>query len=253
MKNFMEYSAGNSVIHRLDPRTKLLLPFMICIGSFSTGNLITLLAFLVCVILLGIIGNHAKGTLRTFYTLLKISIFIFVVQLLFVRSGETILQLPLGIKITDDGLHTAASVVLKLICATLALSVMLSLTKMNDLSNSLVAKWRLPYKYAFAVTTTIRFIPSFSNDMQDIMEAQTARGVEFDTRNIFKKIKLMLPLCVPMLVSSVKSIDSAAMAAELRGFNLRNRNSCYRVSEFKIIDLLFLIIGAAFIAAGIIF
>lgn len=61
------------------------------------------------------------------------------------------------------------------------------------------------------------------NDMKGIMEAQTARGVEFDAGGIVRKVRLMVPLCVPLLVSSVRKTNSAAIAAEVRGFNLRTR------------------------------
>ena len=64
--------------------------------------------------------------------------------------------------------------------------------------------------------------------MNAIMEAQTARGVEYDTRNPIRKLQLMLPLCVPLLVSSVGRTEATALAAEQRGFYLRTRESSYR-------------------------
>ena len=73
------------------------------------------------------------------------------------------------------------------------------------------------------------------NDMAGIMEAQTARGVEFDG-GLVKKIRLMVPLCVPLLVSSVRKTNSAAIAAEVRGFNLRTRESGYKEYPFSAID-----------------
>ena len=87
---------------------------------------------------------------------------------------------------------------------------------------------RLPYKYAFTFTSTVRFIPAFLNDMAAIMEAQTARGVRFDQGGIVSRVRLTVPLCVPLLVSSVRKVNSAAIAAEVRGFNLRNAQSGYR-------------------------
>ena len=97
--------------------------------------------------------------------------------------------------------------VLRLMAATLPLTIMLSVTQMSDLTNVLVSKLRIPYKYAFAIITVIRFIPVFSSEMNGIIEVQTARGVEFDTKNIFRKIGLIIPMCVPLLISSVKKIS----------------------------------------------
>ena len=108
------------------------------------------------------------------------------------------------------------------------LILMLSVTKMGDLANACVEVLHVPYRYAFTFTTALRFVPVFSQEMTAIMEAQTARGVEYDTRNPFRKLRLMLPMCVPLLVSSVGKTDATALAAEQRGFYLRTRESSYR-------------------------
>lgn len=243
MKGFLDYIPGDSIIHKLDLRTKILLAFMICVGCFVSDSILFLLGLLIIDLLIGALGGIFNKALKLLKGLLKISIFLFVLQVLFIRHGNALFTLLFGFAITDDGVITAVRVVLRLISATLPLALMLTLTKMNDLSNTLVGKCHIPYKYAFAITSAIRFIPAFSGDMQAIMEAQTARGVEFDTRNFAKKIKLVIPLCVPLLVSSVQKIDSVAIAAELRGFHLRNKNSCYKLTKFEIRDYSTLLLG----------
>jgi energy-coupling factor transport system permease protein len=92
----------------------------------------------------------------------------------------------------------------------------------------------------------------FIDEMSGIMEAQTARGVEFDTGGFFKKMKLILPLCVPLLMISVRKIDGTAVSAEVRGFHLRTRNSGYKAYPFAAADLWTLILCATLISAGII-
>lgn len=251
MRGFLDYVPGDTLLHRLDPRTKLLLPLLLCVGCFASGNMFVLLGVLALDLLLGILGGNFRQAIRLLRGLLKISVFLFLIQVLFVRRGVVLLRLPLGILITDCGVYAAAMVVLRLIGATLPLALMLSLTQLSDLSNALVNKWRIPYKYAFAITSAIRFIPVFSTDMQAIIEAQTARGVEFDTKNFIKRIRLIFPLCVPLLISSVKKIDSAAIAAELRGFNLRGRDSCYKVTRMTVRDGAALALGAAVAVAGL--
>ena len=79
-------------------------------------------------------------------------------------------------------------------------------------------------------------IPVFMNDMSGIMEAQTARGVEFDQGGFLKRLRLMIPLCVPLLVSSVRKTNSAAIAAEVRGFNLRTSRSGFKEYPFTALD-----------------
>ena len=86
--------------------------------------------------------------------------------------------------------------------------------------------------------------------MTAIMEAQTARGVEYDTRNPFRKLRLMLPLCVPLLVSSVGKTDATALAAEQRGFYLRTRESCYKRYPLVARDWCALVACVALVALG---
>ena len=131
-----------------------------------------------------------------------------------------------------------------------ALALLLSVTQMSDLSGVLVQRLHVPYKYAFTLTTAIRFIPVFADSLSGIMEAQTARGVAFDTKNPFKKLGLILPLCMPLLISSVGRIHDTAAAAEMRGFTLRTRESQSRRYTFKSGDLFAALIAAALVAAG---
>ena len=249
MKGLMNYFPGNTILHRLDPRTKILFPLMICIVCFATDNVYVLLGILVLDLMIGLIGGIFRQALRLLKSLLKIAAFLFILQMLVVRDGEAVFHI-FGLAITDEGLMTALTGALRLIDITLPLALMISLTQMSDLANALVSRWHIPYKYAFAVTSAIRFIPVFSSDMQTIMEAQKARGVEFDTKNFFRKVGLIVPLCVPLLISSVKKIETAAMAVELRGFNLRNKNSSYKQAQFRLPDLITLLIGAGLIVLG---
>ena len=127
---------------------------------------------------------------------------------MFIRDGRVLFTVSLlKITVTDSGVYFSLLLVLRLMAATLPLTIMLSVTQMSDLTNVLVSKLRIPYKYAFAIITVIRFIPVFSSEMNGIIEVQTARGVEFDTKNIFRKIGLIIPMYVPLLISSVKKIS----------------------------------------------
>lgn len=253
MKGFLDYIPGNSVIHRLDPRTKLLLALMICIGCFACNNLFVLVGFVLFDLAIGAAGGILPHALRMLRGLVKLSVFLFVLQVLFIQKGTALVTLPFGILLTDYGFFVAAQVVLRLMGSTLPLALMITLTKLSDLSNALVSRCGIPFKYAFAITSAVRFIPGFTADLAAIMEAQTARGVAFDTKNIFKKLGLIVPLCVPLLISSVQKIDSAAIAAELRGFNLRKKDSGYKTVKFSALDGAALLIGAALIAVGIVF
>ena len=245
MKDLFQYTAGDSVIHKLNPLTRILIAVAICAAAFVTDNLYYLVFLLVFDMLLGLAAGVFGKALSMLKGLLKISVFLFILQILFVRKGNKVFWI-----ITDEGLILAAKVVLRLMIACIPLALMLAVTQVSDLSNALVQVLHLPYKYAFTVTTAIRFIPQFMEEMADIMEAQTARGVEFDTKNGLKKVGMMLPLCVPLLVTSVRRTDAAAAAAEARGFELRTRTSGYKKYPFHLCDLLAVLVCAALIVGA---
>ena len=207
MNNLFQYVPGDSVIHRLNPVTKLLLAIVICIAAFLSGNLVYLAALLVVDLLIGIVAGVAWKTWTIFRGLLKIAIFLFVLQILLVRGGTPVFWI-----ITDEGLLTAARVVIRLIVVCMPLALVLAVTRVSDLTNSLVQVLHVPYPYAFTLSTAIRFIPQFLEEMNGIMEAQTARGVAFDKAKGLKKFSMMLPLCVPLLVSSIRKTDQTAAA-----------------------------------------
>ena len=228
MKGILEYSQGETVIHRLNPLTKMIIAFLLCMSSFLSNNILMAIAVIVFNIIVANMANITKRAVALLTMLLKIGVFLFIIQVLLIRTGSIILNLPLNLYITDIGLKFSILLVLRLVGATMPLVLMLTVTRMSDLTNVLVQRLHIPYKYAFAFITALRFIPIFGNEMSGIIEAQMSRGVEFDTRNPVKKLKLMLPLCVPLLISSVKRIEGGAISAELRGFNLRNKNSGYK-------------------------
>lgn len=230
MGGFLDYMPGTSSLHKLNPLVKLIASFLLCVACFIVDHHYFVAGVILLVLLLACVAGRdvLKRSVRMLKTLVKFSLLLFVLQVLFIREGTVLLHLPFQLVITDVGLSFSLLFVLRLFAATMPLGLMLSITQMSDLTNVLVEKVGLPYKYAFALMTTIRFIPLFSQEMAGIMEAQTARGVEFDTKNFFKKIRLLLPLCVPLLISSVRKIDGAAVSAELRGFHLRTRHSGYR-------------------------
>ncbi len=245
MNGFLDYVPGSSPLHRLNPLSKLVLSLVLCICCFVNDEHLYVLGIIVVNLLLAASAGIFKRALRMLTALLKFSLVLFIIQVLFIRDGSVLFTLPLNIPITDKGVLFSLLFVLRLLAATMPLAMMLSVMQMSELSGVLVEKLRIPYKYAFGLTTAIRFIPIFMAEASDIMMAQTARGVEFDTKNFFKKVRLILPLCVPLLISSVKRIDRGAISAELRGFGCRKRGYSYHKYNMKLVDLAALLLAAA--------
>ena len=118
MKGAFEYQDGTSILHKLNPISKLLFSISICVTCFATNNFYVLLAMIAIDLSLGFIGGIGKQTLHLFKGLLKMSIFLFVLQLFFIRSGNILVRFPLNIYITGDGVRNAIYIVLRFICPT---------------------------------------------------------------------------------------------------------------------------------------
>ena len=258
MKGFLDFLPGDSVLHKMHPLVKIFVSILICAAAFCSSNYLFLLGIILANILMGLVGdgkNHCglfKRTMSIFKGLFKMSVFLFVLQILVIRTGEIVIPLGGSFGFTDVAIRNGSLLVLRLVGATLPLSILISVTNLNDLSNTLVKNLHVPYKYAFTFTSAIRFIPVFSSEMTGIIESQKARGVDFDVKNPFKKIGMILPLCFPLLISSVRKIDSTATAAELRGFYLRTRQSCSKEYKFHFKDFVFILLGAVILAGGIV-
>ena len=251
MNKFLEYVPGDTVFHRMNPVVKLIGAIVFALACFCTSNIAFLVAMLA--VALGIAG--ACGMLRQTTGLMKavlaFSLILAIVQVLFTPTGDQLVALPWGY-IGTGSLMAALTTVIRLEAAAIPLFLTFYVTKVSDMTNAAVKVLHVPYKYAFTFSSTVHFIPVFMNDMHSIMEAQTARGVEFDQGGIFRKIGLMVPLCVPLLVSSVRKTNSAAIAAEVRGFNLRTRASGYKNYPFASFDVVALVVMVALLVCAIV-
>ena len=251
MNKFLEYVPGDTVFHRMNPVVKLIGAIVFALACFCTSNIAFLVAMLA--VALGIAG--ACGMLRQTTGLMKavlaFSLILAIVQVLFTPTGDQLVALPWGY-IGTGSLMAALTTVIRLEAAAIPLFLTFYVTKVSDMTNAAVKGLHVPYKYAFTFSSTVHFIPVFMNDMHSIMEAQTARGVEFDQGGIFRKIGLMVPLCVPLLVSSVRKTNSAAIAAEVRGFNLRTRASGYKNYPFASFDVVALVVMVALLVCAIV-
>ena len=248
MTSVIDYIPGTSLLHRLNPVTKLALAAGIILATFLGDTYPLLIALLALTFALGAYARAAGGLVSLSKLMVPLSLIMLVLQTAFIRTGD-----PVALWVTTDGLVTGTKAALRLLGVALPLILMLTVTKLNDLANAVVEVLHVPYRYAFTFTTALRFVPVFSQEMNAIMEAQTARGVEYDTKNPLKKIQLMLPLCVPLLVSSVGKTDATALAAEQRGFYLRTRESSYTRYPLGAADYAVLAASVALIVLGVLF
>ncbi len=249
MNGFLEYVPGTSLLHRMNPVAKLFFAILFAITCFCTSNLIFLCGMLVAGLAMAACCSMLKQTFGLMKAVFAFSVILAVMLVFTTSSGERLFDLPWGY-IGTGSLLAAATTIVRLEAAAIPLFLTFYVTRITDLSNSVVKVLHVPYKYAFTFASTVHFIPVFMNDMHGIMEAQTARGVEFDEGGIYNKVRLMVPLCVPLLVSSVRKTNSAAIAAEVRGFNLRTRSSGYKEYPFAAFDVVAMLVAVALLVAA---
>ena len=250
MNGFLEYVPGDSLLHRLNPVAKLLFAVLFAIACFCTGNLVFLCVMLAIGIALAVSCGMMRQTLGLMKAVLVFSLILAILLVFTTPRGDVLIELPWGF-IGTGSILAAVTTIVRLEAAAIPLFLTFYVTKITDLSNSVVKVLHVPYKYAFTFASTVHFIPVFMNDMRGIMEAQTARGIEFDQGGIVNKVRLMVPLCVPLLVSSVRKTNSAAIAAEVRGFNLRTRESGFKQYPFTGADVGAMLLAVLLIAAAI--
>ena len=246
MTSVIDYVPGNTLLHRLNPVTKLAVAAALIVATLLADTYPLLVGLIALTLALGAYAGALRRLASLLKVLVPLAVIMLALQTAVVRTGA-----PIAAWVTTDDLVTGSKACLRLLGVAMPLILMLSVTKKGDLANSCVEVLHVPYRYAFTFTTALRFVPVFSQEMTAIMEAQTARGVEYDTRNPFRKLRLMLPLCVPLLVSSVGKTDATALAAEQRGFYLRTRESCYKRYPLVARDWCALAACAALVAVGV--
>ena len=239
-----QYFPGNSVIHRMDPRMKLILTIVYIVGVFMVGNLlgyaIALLFLYLIVRLAGIKFSYlAKGV----KPLRFIIIFTFLLNLFFVQ-GETPL-LSLGFyTLTVEAVENATFFALRLVFLVMGTSVLTLTTSPVQLTDGLerlmkpLGKVHFPsHELAMMMTIALRFIPTLLEETDKIKKAQMARGADFESGNLIDRAKAMIPLLVPLFVSAFKRANDLAMAMEARCYRGGDHRTRLRELKYTKLDL----------------
>ncbi|CAM4210926.1 energy-coupling factor transporter transmembrane component T family protein [Lederbergia lenta] len=240
---FGRYIPGDSILHRLDPRAKLLFVFgFICI-VFLANNLYTyglLLLFVGIIILLS--KMNIKFLINGLKPVLYLVIFTFFLQLFFNKEGEIILSVGV-INIYEEGLRQGIFISMRFMLLVFVTSLLTLTTTPITLTDGLESilhplnKVRFPvHELALMMSISLRFIPTLMDETDKIMKAQMARGVEFSSGPIKERVKAIIPLLIPLFVSSFKRAEELATAMEARGYRGGEGRTKYRILEWKIRD-----------------
>jgi len=223
-----QYYPGESWVHKLDPRVKIITTLAYIVALFIVNSFIGFaFSFVVLSIVIAISKVPLKFILKGLKPIFIIIIFTFVLNL-FMYDGKILWHWWI-LTITQEGLYRAVFMAVRLILLIIG-STMLTLTtkpiSLTDGIEYLLApgkKIGLPaHELAMMMTIALRFIPTLLEETDKIMKAQQARGADFETGNIFKRAKHLIPILVPLFISAFRIAQDMAMAMEAR---------CYRGGE----------------------
>lgn len=235
-----QFFPGNSLLHRMDPRVKILWTLFYIVLLFLVNNYWGFLLFgLFTAGVIGISQIRVRLVLSGLRPLLYLLIFTAVLNI-FVSGGDTVLFQFWIIRATKEGFYTAGVMALRLIFLVLGSSMLTFTTSPIVLTDGIEHLLRpfkrigLPaHEIAMMMTIAIRFIPTILEETDKIMKAQTARGADFETGSILRRAKAMIPLLIPLFVSAFRRADELAVAMECRcyhGGEGRSRLHTLRVS-----------------------
>ncbi len=246
-----QYFPGHTLIHRLDPRAKLLFTVLYIVALFLAK---TLTAYLVLLLVLAVCVAVSRIRLSALFKGLKPILLLIVITgllNLFYTSGDPIWQWGF-LKITREGIWAAAFMVLRivmLILCTFLLTYTTSPIMLTDGLESLLGplkKIKVPvHELAMMMSIALRFIPTLIEETDKIMSAQRARGADFDTGNLIQKAKALIPLLVPLFVSSFRRADELAIAMECRCYHGGEGRTRLRELHYAGKDAAVLLFGAA--------
>lgn len=253
-----QYFPGNSVIHRLDSRVKLVLDILYLVILFTaqsyTGLLLGMLFMVMCYMLARI---KLVMILKSVKPILPLMIFTGILNLFFVK-GETPLFKWEFIEIYPEGVNTALFMLIRVITLIVGMSLLTYTTSPIMLTDAIerllspLKKIHVPvHELSMMMTIALRFIPTLVEETDKIMSAQKARGADFETGNLIQRAKALLPLLVPLFVSAFRRADELAVAMECRCYHGGEGRTALRVLHMHSADWVALLLFAA-LAAGII-
>ena len=254
-----QYFPGNSPIHRLDPRSKLVLVFALLIIIFLCQNFFSLLlvsAFsLFCVLLSRI---PLKTMLKGLKTIVFVIILTSILQIFYNHDGKLLWQWK-SIQITTGGISMAIFITVRIICLIFISSLLTYTTSPTLLTDGIerllkpLKKIHIePHTLAMMMTIALRFIPTLIEEVDHIISAQKARGADLESGNLIKRAKALIPILIPLFVNSFRRAYDLAYAMECRCYRGGDGRTRMRVMKLSAVDYLAYVICALLLAGVIV-
>lgn len=255
-----QFFPGKSILHRLDPRIKILSVILFIVAVFTAGSAVSY-AFLVFLVALMVVisGISIKTILKSIKPLLIIIIFTAVTNI-FWTKGEDLLVKWKFITIYAEGVRAAILMVTRLITLITGTFVLLTyttspmaLTDAIERLTSPLKKLGVPtHEFAMMMTIALRFIPTLIEETDKIISAQKSRGADFETGGLIKRAKAIVPILIPLFISAFRRADELASAMECRLYHGGEGRTKMKVLKLKVSDILALFFFAAVIAMTVV-
>lgn len=252
-----QYFPGDSVLHRMDPRTKLIALILFVAVVFVANTVGSFLLIAAVTLMLMFLSRiPLRIYLRGMRPLLFIVIFTAVINLLMVRGDEPLFTFWI-ISIYKKGIINAILVIARISLLVLDSGIFLTYTtspiSLTDGLETLLAplgKIRIPvHEFSMMMTIALRFIPTLVEETDKIMSAQKARGADFSSGGLLRRAKALLPVLIPLFVSAFKRADELAVAMECRCYRGGEGRTRMKVLRYGVCDAVFFVCGAVIVAA----
>ena len=254
-----QYFPGDTVAHRLDARTKILLVTLYIIALFCAKNLLSyalLAAVLAACVRVSRVGLRAL--VRGLKPVLFIIIFTGILNLFFTPGDRYLLEWGF-LRVSDTGLRNAVYMVLRIMLLIMGTFLMTYTTSPISLTDGLerLLNWmkrlHVPvHELAMMMSIALRFIPTLIEETDKIMSAQKARGADFESGGLIQKAKALIPILVPLFISAFRRADELATAMECRCYHGGEGRTKLHVLQYQGRDYMALALGAVILAAVIV-
>ncbi len=260
---FGQYIETRSPIHRADPRVKMVLLLLIVVFIFVAQNIYGLLLSLIFIATAIIVSKiPIKMYLKNLKAILPIILLTTIINMFYGDEASGVLVSFWKLSITYDGLYRAFFMALRIILLIVASSSLTYTTTPNDLTDAIeyllsplkfVGLKNAVHTLALMMTIALRFIPTLVEEAEKIMNAQKARGADLESGSLIQRVKALIPILIPLLISSVRRAYELAEAMECRCYNGGEGKTRMKQLKVTIVDFWVLFATAIFCAGVILF
>lgn len=253
---FGRFIPGDSLVHRLDPRAKILFVFLFIAIVFVANNALTYLLLLVFTFLVVFLSKirlyFLINGLKPVFILL---IFTFLLHIFFTKEGDVLFSFWF-VEVYEEGLRQGIFISIRFLVLVFITSILTLTTSPISITDGIEVllgpfkRVKLPvHELALMMSISLRFIPTLMDETGKILKAQMARGSDIGSGPIKERIKAVVPLLIPLFVSAFKRAEDLATAMEVRGYRGGEGRTRYRQLNWRLIDSLSLLLLAGFTAA----